>query len=241
MNGHDDMSATDVLSTVRDSLCGMPVAGPPDVEAIMARGRAHRRRRLIPCVTGTAAVAAGAALAATALTPASHLASPQPSHPAGRQPAAQLAAWTVAKLADGNISVTIRELADPAGLQSTLRADGVPASVTFASQQNSACRPYPGGTPPQAPQPLQATTLLKRVFPKPYNELPPPPRSGGARWVPANGRPSGPPSPSPDTTVILIDPSALPGSAGVQLGTSDSGDAILTPRVVYASPQCTGS
>ena len=241
MNGHDDISATDVLSTVRDSLCGMPVAGPPDVEAIMARGRAHRRRRLIPGVTGTAAVAAGAALAVTALTPASHLASPQPSHPAGRPPAAQLAAWTVTKLADGNISVTIRELADPAGLQSTLRADGVPASVTFASQQNAACRPYPGGTPPQAPQPLQVTTLLKRVFPKPYNELPPPPRPGSAHWVPASVRPSGPPSPSPDSTVILIDPSALPGSAAVQLGASDSGNAILTPRVVYASPQCTGS
>jgi hypothetical protein len=241
MNGHNDMSGTDVLSAVRESLCGMPVAGPPDVEAIMARGRAHRRRRLIPGVTGTAAVAAGAALAVTALTPASHLASPQPSHPAGRQPAAQLAAWTVTKLADGNISVTIRELADPAGLQSTLRADGVPASVTFASQQNSACRPYPGGTPTQAPQPLQATTLLKRVFPRPYDELPPPPRRGSARLVPANGRPSGPPSPSPDSTVIVIDPSALPGSAGVQLGASDSGDAILTPRVVYASPQCTGS
>jgi len=243
MNGHDDISATDVLSTVRDSLCGMPVAGPPDVEAIMARGRAHRRRRLIPGVTGAAAVAAGAALAVTALTPASHLASPQPSHPAGRQPAAaaQLAAWTVTKLADGNISVTIRELADPAGLQSTLRADGVPASVTFASQQNSACRPYPGGTPTQAPQPLQATTLLKRVFPKPYDELPPPPRRGSARLVPANGRPSGPPSPSPDSTVIVIDPSALPGSAGVQLGASDSGSAILTPRVVYTGPPCTGS
>jgi hypothetical protein len=241
MNGHNDMSGTDVLSAVRESLCGMPVAGPPDVEAIMARGRAHRRRRLIPGVTGTAAVAAGAALAVTALTPASHLASPQPSHPAGRQPAAQLAAWTVTKLADGNISVTIRELADPAGLQSTLRADGVPASVTFASQQNGACRPYPGGTPSQPPQPLQVTTLLKRVFPKPYNELPLPPRPGSARWVPANVRPSGPPSPSPDSTVIVIDPSALPGGAGVQLGASDSGDAILTPRVVYASPQCTGS
>ena len=32
---------------------------------------------------------------------------------------------------DGTIYVTINELKDPAGLQSTLRADGVPASVTF--------------------------------------------------------------------------------------------------------------
>ena len=249
MNAHDDMSDTDVLSAVRESLSGMPVAGRPDLEAIMARGRARRHRRLIPYATGTLAAAAGAALAVTALTPASHQpspvashqASPVASHPVGRQPAAQLAAWTVSKLATGNISVTIREFKDPAGLQSTLRADGVPASVTFASQQNPACGPYPGGTPPKAPQPLQATALLKRVFPKPYDELPLPPHPGGAHWVPASGGPSAPPSLSSDTTVIVIDPSALPVRAGVQLGATYGGDFIVTPRVVYASPQCTGS
>jgi hypothetical protein len=240
MNGHDDMSATDVLSTMRDSLCGMPVAGPPDVEAIMARGRAHRRRRrLIPGVTGTAAVAAGAALAVTALTPASHLASTQPGHPAGRQPAVQLAAWTVTKLADGDISVTIRELENPAGLQSTLRADGVPASVTFAGQRNAACQPYPGGTPQQPQYP--ATPLLKQVFPEPYGKLRPPKHPGVARMVPAGSLPSSPPTRSPNATLIVIDPSALPRDAGVQLGVSYNGRAVLMPQVVYASPSCTGS
>ncbi len=48
--------------------------------------------------------------------------------------------------ADGTIAVTIRELRDPAGLQSRLRADGVPASVSFFGQQNPSCRPYPAGT-----------------------------------------------------------------------------------------------
>ena len=60
-------------------------------------------------------------------------------------PDTQLAAWTVARQADGSIKVTIRELRDPAGLQQRLRADGVPASVTFSGQQNPACRGYPGG------------------------------------------------------------------------------------------------
>jgi len=46
----------------------------------------------------------------------------------------------------GDIKVTIRELRDPAGLQRTLRADGVPASVTFAGQQNPACQGSPQGT-----------------------------------------------------------------------------------------------
>ncbi len=68
--------------------------------------------------------------------------------PAGRQPTVQLAAWTVVREADGNVTVSIRELKDPAGLQSTLRADGVPASVTLINQQNPACQPYPGRNTP---------------------------------------------------------------------------------------------
>ena len=32
---------------------------------------------------------------------------------------------------------------DPAGLQATLRADGIPASVTFIGQQNPACQVIP--------------------------------------------------------------------------------------------------
>jgi hypothetical protein len=235
MNARDDMSDTDVLSAARDTLSAMPLAGPPDAEAIMARGRACRRRRLIPGVTGTLAVAAGAALAVTALAPASH----RTSHHASRQPAAHLAAWTVTRLADGDISVTIRELKDPAGLQGTLRADGVPASVTFTGQQNPACRPYPGGTIPWPPQPPSA--LLRRVFPTPYDLPPPPHLSRGWRQAPLHGRSSAPPSPPPSQTVIVIDPSALPGNAGVQIAASYGARRIGPVQVVYARPQCTGS
>jgi hypothetical protein len=236
MNAHDDMSDTDVLDAARDSLSGMPVACPPDVETIMARGRARRRRRgLIPGVTGTLAVAAGAAVAVTTLAPASHQATPQ----ADRQPAAHLAAWTVTKLADGDISVTIRELKDPAGLQGTLRADGVPASVTFAGQLNPACRPYPGGTIPWPPQP--PTPLLRQVFPKPYGILPKsPPQSPGWSQAPGQGSPP-PASPPPGQTVIVIAPSALPGHAGVQIAATYGAGWIGPVQVVYASPQCTGS
>ena len=80
------------------------------------------------------------AFAVSAALPASHPA----SHPASG-PRPQLAAWTVARQADGSVRVTIRELRDPAGLQHTLRADGVPASVTFTGQRNPACQGYPGG------------------------------------------------------------------------------------------------
>ena len=43
MNVHDEMSDTEVLRAASDSLSGIPVASPPDVAAIMARGRARRR------------------------------------------------------------------------------------------------------------------------------------------------------------------------------------------------------
>jgi hypothetical protein len=234
MNAREHMSDADVLTAVRESLSGMPLASPPEVEAIMARGRRTRRHRLIPGVTATLAVAAGAVLAVTMLAPAGHPAGPragsQAAGQASGQPAIQLAAWTVTKLADGKISVTIRELEDPAGLQSTLRADGVPASVTFASQQNPACRPYPAGT-----------LLLERVFPTPYQAFPQLPHKAAARLVPAHGRPRALPGPSVTSTAVLIDPSALPGHTGVQLGISHDGGLVLVPQLVYATSQCTAS
>jgi hypothetical protein len=240
MNARDDMSDAEVLSAVRDTLSAMPLAGPPDVEAVMARGRARRRRRLIPGVTGTLAVAAGAALAVTALAPAAPPASRQTSHQAGRQPAVGLAAWTVTRLADGDISLTIRELKDPAGLQSTLRADGVPANVTFRDQQSPACRPYPGGTIPWPPQP--PTPLLRQVFPKPYGDLSPPPHhSRGWSQAPRRGGPPTLTSPPPDRTVVVIAPSALPSNAGVQVAATYGARWIGPVQVVYTSPQCTGS
>ena len=57
-------------------------------------------------------------------------------------PTAQLAAWTVVKRADGTVYVTINQLRDPGGLQRTLRADGVPASVTFFGRENDSCQRY---------------------------------------------------------------------------------------------------
>jgi hypothetical protein len=61
------------------------------------------------------------------------------SHPAN----VRLAAWTVAKQASGDIDVTINQLKDPAGLQATLRADGLPVSVSFSGPMLSAsCQPY---------------------------------------------------------------------------------------------------
>ncbi len=43
MNVHDETSDNDVLPVVSNCPSGIPTANPPDVEAIMARGRARRR------------------------------------------------------------------------------------------------------------------------------------------------------------------------------------------------------
>ena len=124
------MNDDTLMTAVREPFTAVHMDTP--VEQILRRGRAVRARRRILGLAGAAALIAGAVVAVTALLPA--------SHPAG----AQLAAWTVTRQANGMIDVTVRDLRDAARLQSTLRADGVPASVTFGSEPNPSCREYPG-------------------------------------------------------------------------------------------------
>jgi len=128
------MNDNELITVLREQRGKVPMDTP--VEQIISRGRAVRARRRVPRVAAALGAAAAAAVAVTVALPVSHPAS---------APSAQLAAWAVVRQADGSIKVTIRELRDPAGLQRTLRADGVPASVTFSGQQNPACRGYPGG------------------------------------------------------------------------------------------------
>jgi murein DD-endopeptidase MepM/ murein hydrolase activator NlpD len=129
------MSDEELITAVREQRTTVHMNIP--VEQIIGRGRAVRSRRRIPGIAGALAVAAAAAFAVTALLPA--------GHQAVRPPSAQLAAWTVTKHSDGTVYVTFRELRDPAGLQSKLRADGVPASVAFFAQTPRSCQLYPAG------------------------------------------------------------------------------------------------
>jgi hypothetical protein len=198
----------DRLAEVRDSL-GEAYPSIPASEIVARARRSHVRRRLIPGLAGVLALAAAAALALTTLAPASHQAS--------RHLRVQLAAWTVVKEPGGNVSVTIRELRDPAGLQRRLRADGVPATVTFLSQQNPACHPWPGAALYGKHTPA-GNALFSKVF------------------LPHSGPPG----------VIVIRPSALPSGGGVQLAASfgSPGPRALISigaGLVQASPECTGS
>ena len=130
------MNDDELITAVREPFTAVHSTTP--VEQIVSRSRVIRARRHIPGVAAALAAAAGAALAVTALLPSGH------------QHAAQPAAWTVAKQGNGDIRVTIHELRNPATLQRTLRADGVPVSVTFIGQSNPACQPYGfSGSPSQ--------------------------------------------------------------------------------------------
>ena len=200
------MNDNELITAVKESVTGVHMRVP--AEQIVRRSRTIRARRRIPGVAGALALAAGTALALTTLLPSSH----QPDH---RAPAAQLTAWTVVKQADGNIRVTIRELRNPAALQSTLRADGVPASVTFIGQQNPACQPYShGGTK------SQRRHLLGSV----YTFIPP-------DYKVMIIHPSALPSGAGVLISVLFQHHQPPHEGGF----------AITGGLVKASPQCTGS
>jgi hypothetical protein len=203
-NDHTLTAIKDRLAEVRDSL-GEAHPSIPASEIIARASRRRVRRRLIPGMAGVLALAAGATVAVIALLPA--------SHPASHQPRVQLAAWTVVRQPGGIIHITISELRDPAGLQATLRADGVPASVSFGNGQQTACLPYPGGGFETSGNP----TLINSVFP-------PGSPSGGV-----NIRPSALPS---GTGVLL---------AFLQRSQPGLPVIAIEAGVVQASQQCTGS
>lgn len=209
------MNDSDLMTVVRESFADVRSATAAD--QIISRGRVVRARRRIPRLAGALAVAGGAALAAAMLVPGGHQAG---------QPGVQLAAWTVTRQADGTIRVTIRELRDPAGLQSKLRADGIPASVTLAGQENPSCRPYPA-----------SLALRNRVL-----SITP-----GVAPSQHQGPAAGTSPPQPDLVLVFhINPSALPSGTGIQLATAftpispGAAQEKVRAGLVYATAQCTG-
>jgi hypothetical protein len=228
------MNDNEVSTAVRESVADIHSTTP--VAQIISRGRAVRARRRIPGVAGALTVAAAAALAVTALLPSSHpglLSSAHPGqaspgHPGSHPASVRLAAWTVVRQANGEIDVTINQLKDPAGLQATLRADGVPATVSFNGTLLSAsCQGYSA-----------STSTLNAVF------------QGHSTYLAID------PSALPSGTGVAIadEPGAglptLSGNIPTHGGTppvrpsvpplSTAIDGPLAVGLVYTSPQCTG-
>jgi hypothetical protein len=219
------MNDTELRTAVRESVAGIHSATP--VTQIIGRGRTVRVRRRFPVLAAALTAAGGTALAVTMLLPSAHATGPAASV-GSRSGGVRLAAWTVARQADGEIVITINQLKNPEGLQATLRADGLPATVSFSgSPMSASCQGY-----------FASRAALHAVA-----------------WFRSTG--------------IVIDPSALPKGAGVDIfdepGTGLPGnpsgtvavhgtapvhpplgsltnatDGPLAVGLVYASPQCTG-
>ncbi len=124
------MNDNEVLAAVRDSFSDVRMHTP--LEQTLRRGWVLRVRRR----GYRAAALVGAAAVVAAVTTANLGTSAGP-------PA--LAAWTVTVGPGHTVTVTVRQLSDAAGLQRTLRDDGVPARVTFQPGEPSTSPPLPAG------------------------------------------------------------------------------------------------
>ncbi len=214
------MNDNELSTMVRESVTDVHSATP--IAQIISRGRAVRARRRAPALAGAGAVVAGTALAVTTLVPSGH-----PGNPLVN---ARLAAWTVAKQANGDFDVTINQLRDPVGLQSTLRADGVPVRVSYSSHPLPVTRisqhGHPGvrvelGVGPSYHGPLRQDGQAPRLPCKFYaisNDV-------------LNAMVSFPGSTSThgDTVFLVIKPSLLPAGAGLAMFVGGSIDTISAP------------
>jgi hypothetical protein len=205
------MNDTDLATLVRDAVRDTHMTVPES--DITRRARRLRTRRR---VAAGGAVSAG--LAATAVAVAT-LAGPASGPATGQaQNTAQLTAWTVTKEPDGVIDVTIHELKDPAGLQARLRADGVPAFVTFLNQSPPpACRldiPYyryllehPGV------KPRRIVTFIASTL--------------------SNSYPA-------DLPLMVIHPALIPHGDALNIGAEFGKQVGMGTNLVKISPACTG-
>jgi hypothetical protein len=202
------MNDDELITLVREQRTTVPMTTP--VQEIIRRGRGVRARRRVPGLAAVLAVTAGIAVAVTALAS---------GHPAPGQSRAQLAAWTVTRQADGEVFVSIRELRDPAGLQATLRADGVLA-VVYTSRSG----------PPPGCQPEPARPYLLREIVRMH-----PGQRGAVLTIDPPAIPRG------AALAITVFPVWV-GRLGTHPANTRTGSGIGAGiALAYASPHCTGS
>jgi hypothetical protein len=174
----------------------------------------RRRRFAGPALIGVATAAVAAAVA-LALLPGS-----QAGHRG--QGGVKLAAWSVIKERHGLVKVTIRELRDPAGLQKTLRAAGVPANVRFVHHFFQ---------PPNSvhlPKGCLAPQMSDKAIAKLMTKI-----------EPGN-------IPVPSADAVILRSSAIPHGLGMYLkawapkpGTQSAASLVMETDLVQATPQCT--
>jgi hypothetical protein len=212
---------SELLAAVRESFAGARLNVPLD--ATIRRGRRLRARRRAAGLAGAAVVIAGGAALATALLVPGGPARPASSGPGpaasgtGHSPA-RLAAWTVTEGPDHTVTIQIRELRDPAGMQRTLRADGVPAHVAFQGGVLSDTPPLPRRCLDTSLSDEANARLQGKIL---GNSFMPEVRDGIALVIHANEIPKG-----------------IGLNLTVQSGSNGWGWSL---GLVRASPECTGS
>jgi hypothetical protein len=189
-----------------------------------------RARRRIPGVAGVLAIAAGTALAVSTLLPSGHPGVLSSGHPGTHPASFRLAAWTVAEQANGDIDVTINQLQDPAELQATLRADGLPVNVAFSgSPLSTACQPYDTSR-----DTLRSIAQFRTSDGSGYLTIDPSALPSGIGVSIFDEPGAGIPTPSPGT------PRHGSGSPAGITGPPPRITGPLAVGLVYASQQCTG-
>jgi len=139
----DDLNENHVFDIIRDRLSKLTVAQPPPVEAIVARGRARRRRS---GVTGVGLAVAGLAIAVPVV-----FTSIRPTTPAvathlrlGAGPVhVNLAAYSVDSNANGTVSVALasKQRFNPSELRQVLAQAGIAAVVNVGAFCQTADQP----------------------------------------------------------------------------------------------------
>jgi hypothetical protein len=134
----------------------------------------------------------------------------------------------VARQANGDIDVTINQLKDPAGLQATLRGDGLPVTVSFSGPMLSAsCQPY---------QASGNTLTAVAQFHSDYLAIDPSALPSGIGVAISDKPGTGLPVLSGTTPTLGGTPPAHPSVPPLSIAT----DGPLALGLVYASQQCTG-
>ena len=146
MNGNDELNDSAVLSAVRDSISGMPMPAAPRLQAITARGRAHRRRRL-----GGLSIAGAGACAALAVGLACGSARSPPGQRHSTRRLRSIWRRSRSPPARGTTTLTLypRQVINPDAVRQALAEHGFPALVTAGKFRRTADQPsarrWPGG------------------------------------------------------------------------------------------------
>jgi len=214
MNDNDELNDGAVLSAVRDSISGLPMPMAPGLEAIKARGRARRHRRVAGLSVAAAGACAALVVGVTGGAPAARPAQQAGPAPAHHAAVVHLVAFTVAAGPDGTTTLTLYpgQVANPDAVRQALAEHGIPALVTAGEFCRTAVQPAPG-----------VGDVVTLSGPKQIQ-------------IPANGQPTTQPGP------IVINGSNIPSGVELSIGyrqDSQQNEISFTLIVTGAPTTCT--